>query len=62
VPARPGLMWIPSMSQHLLISSLLKAEPLMASSVLLSAASTLAFGALLAWAAARCYRREQILG
>ncbi len=62
VPARLGLMWIPSLSQHLLISSLLKAESLVPASVLVSAASTLAFGALLAFIAARCYRREQILG
>jgi sodium transport system permease protein len=62
VPTRLALMWIPSLSQHLLISSLLKAEPLAPSSVLVSAASTLAFGALIAALATRCYRREQILG
>jgi sodium transport system permease protein len=59
---RAGLMWVPSLSQHLLINGLLKAEPLAPSMVALSAGGTLAAGALLALAAARCYGREQILG
>ncbi len=56
------LMWVPSLSQHLLIQSLLRAEPIGASSVALSAGCTLALGALLARAAIALYERERILG
>ena len=56
------LMWIPSLSQHLLITTLIKDQPLSASFVALSVASTLAFGVLLAFLAVRLYRREAILG
>lgn len=62
VQASTELMWVPSLSQHLLINSLLRAEPLDLVHVLLSAGATLTFGALLAWVAARLYRREAILG
>jgi len=56
------LMWIPSLSQHLLITTLIKDQPLEASLVALSILSSLAFGALLGWVALRLYRREAILG
>ena len=56
------LMWIPSLSQHLLITTLIKDQPLDASFVAISVASSLAFGALLGWVAVRLYRREAILG
>jgi sodium transport system permease protein len=56
------LMWIPSLSQHLLITTLIKDQPLVLSFVALSAASSLALGALLGWLAVRLYRREAILG
>jgi len=61
---RPSLrlMLLPSMSQHLLMTSLLRDEGLPAGYVLVSAGSTLALGALLAWIAGRLYRRESILG
>jgi sodium transport system permease protein len=62
VEASPKLMWIPSLSQHLLVTTLIKAQPLDPLLVALSAGSTLAFGALLGWAATRLYRREAILG
>ena len=62
VPSRTGLMWVPSLGQHLLIESLLKGEPPRPAHVLLSVASTLAIGALLAGIAARLYGREKILG
>jgi sodium transport system permease protein len=55
-------MWIPSLSQHLLITTLIKDQPLAASAIALSAVGSLAFGALLAWVAVRLYRREAILG
>ena len=57
-----ALMWIPSLSQHLLISSLLKAEPLAGVDVAVSAGATLVLGGVIAAAAVRLYRREQILG
>jgi sodium transport system permease protein len=56
------LMWIPSLSQHLLITALIKQEPLPPLLVAISAASTLALGALLAGLAVRLYKREAILG
>ena len=62
VPTRGALMWIPSLSQHLLINSLLRAEPLHAAHVALSAGTALVCGALLALLAARLYEREAILG
>ncbi len=62
VPSHTALMWVPSLSQHLLIQSLLRGEDLQAQHVLLSAGATLAAGALLAWIAAQLYGREQILG
>jgi sodium transport system permease protein len=56
------LMWIPSLSQHLLITSLIKAQPLDWLFVAISAASSLGLGALLGWLAIRLYEREAILG
>jgi sodium transport system permease protein len=56
------LMWVPSLSQHLLITTLIKAQPLDASFVAISVASSLGLGALLGWLAVRLYRREAILG
>jgi sodium transport system permease protein len=56
------LMWIPSLSQHLLITTLIKDQPLDAAFTALSVASTLLFGVLLGWVAVRLYRREAILG
>lgn len=56
------LMLIPSMSQHLLIVSLIKNEPLDRLYVLLSVSGTLALGLLLVFATTRLYRREGLLG
>src|SRR5205814_774339 len=62
VEPSPKLMWIPSLSQHLLVTTLIKAQPLDPTLVALSAGSTLVFAAILAWVATRLYRREAILG
>jgi sodium transport system permease protein len=62
LPSSTQLMWVPSLSQHLLINSLLRAEPLELAHVLISVGATLGFGLVLAWVAARLYRREAILG
>jgi sodium transport system permease protein len=57
-----GLMGVPSLSQHLIITELMKAEPVSGAYVAVSILSTLAFGLLLTWLAALLYRREGILG
>lgn len=57
-----ALMWVPSMSQHLLITALIKQEgvdPLMLAQ---SVISTLIYAALLALVAIRLYKREALLG
>jgi sodium transport system permease protein len=56
------LMWIPSLSQHLLVTALLKAEPLSWSYAVLSATASIVLGALLALLAIRLYEREALLG
>jgi len=62
VEPEPRLMWIPSLSQHLLITTLIKNQPLDGWLVFLSAGSSLLFGALVGWLAVRLYQREAILG
>ena len=57
-----SLMWIPSLSQHLLVTGLLKATPLGWGYVAISALSSLLLGALLAGIAIRLYQREALLG
>jgi len=46
----------------LLVTTLIKDQPLTPAFVALSIGSTLAFGALIGWLAVRLYRREAILG
>lgn len=58
----PALMMIPSLSQHLLATSLLRGDEVPALHVAISVGSTLALGALFLWVAIRLYRREAILG
>lgn len=61
---RPQLefMFVPSLSQHLILVDMVKNEPLNGLHVAISVLSTLVFGALLTWACARLYRREGLLG
>jgi sodium transport system permease protein len=56
------LMFIPSLSQHLLMTSVLKAEPVAAIDVLASAGSSLAIALLLITLTARHWRKETMLG
>ena len=56
------LMAVPSLSQHFLITSLLRNEAIPASHWLLSVGATLVLGALLAAIAGRLYHREALLG
>ena len=57
-----ALMFVPSLSQHLLLVGLIKNEPLNALHVFVSVGGTLLLGALLTWVCARLYRREGLLG
>lgn len=57
-----ALMAVPSLSQHLLITEIIKNEPVDASWTALSMGSTTLFGLLLIWVATRLYQREAILG
>ena len=56
------LMFIPSLSQHLLLVGLIKNEPLNALHVVVSVSGTLLLGVLLTLLCARLYRREGLLG
>ncbi len=56
------LMFIPSLSQHLLMTSVLKDEPVGAGDMLLSAASSLCLAGVLIAMTARHWRRETMLG
>ncbi len=56
------LMAVPSLSQHLLITAIMKGEALQPEWILVSAASTLLVGALFVWLASLFYLRESILG
>ena len=59
---RASLMAIPSLGQHFLIMSLLRAQPLPAGYVALSVSATLALGAALVFLVGRLYQREALLG
>ena len=59
---RASLMAIPSLGQHFLIMSLLRAQPLPAGYVALSVSSTLVLGAALVFLVGRLYQREALLG
>ncbi|HSN71565.1 MAG TPA: ABC transporter permease [Steroidobacteraceae bacterium] len=60
--ATTSLMLVPSLGQHLLITSLMKGETPASADLAISAGATLAVGLLLGWIATRLYRREGILG
>ncbi len=56
------LMFVPSLSQHLLLVGLIKNEPINMLHVLVSVGGTLLLGVLFTWICARLYRREGLLG
>jgi len=60
--ASPLLMCVPSLSQHLLIMKLLRAEALAPLDVALSVGSSVLMATLLIGIAMRLYRRESLLG
>lgn len=57
-----ALMWIPSLSQHLLVTALVRQDPIPVAYVLQSAVATLAVAAVLGFVAMRLYERESVLG
>jgi sodium transport system permease protein len=57
-----AFMFIPSLSQHLLLVDMVKNEPLNPTHVAISVVSTAILGTLLTWVCARLYRREGLLG
>lgn len=57
-----ALMTIPSLSQHLLATSLMRGDAIDPIHVMISILTTLAAGAVFIWIAMRLYRREAILG
>jgi sodium transport system permease protein len=57
-----ALMFIPSLSQHLLMTSVLKGEPVALRDVCVAAASALTLALFLAVLTARHWRRESMLG
>ena len=61
-PIQPSLPWmlVPSLSQHMLVTAIIKAEPLDPAQVAVSAATTLALGALAVAATIRRYRSERL--
>ena len=59
---RTEFMFIPSLSQHLLLVDMVKNEPLDPLHVTISVVSTLIIGIVLTWGCARLYRREGLLG
>jgi len=59
---KSSLMFIPSLSQHLLMTSILKDDAVPLVDVLVSAAASLTLATLLFWLTARHWRRESMLG
>ena len=59
---RTEFMFIPSLSQHLLLVDMVKNEPVNGLHVAISVFSTLTIGIILTWLCARLYRREGLLG
>ena len=59
---RLSLMPVPSLSQHFLVTQLLRAEPLDPLWVTISAGSALLLGALLLLPVLRLYGSERVLG
>ena len=57
-----GLMAIPSLSQHLLATDLMRGDGINMVHAAVSVATTLGAGLILIWIATRLYRREAILG
>ena len=57
-----ALMAVPSLSQHLLATGLMRGDPINIAHFAISVGTTLAAGLAFIWLAMRLYRRESILG
>src|SRR5262249_8856141 len=57
-----ALMLVPSLSQHFLVTRVLRDEPVSAAYLALSVGATLTLGAILVFIAGRLYHREALLG
>jgi sodium transport system permease protein len=57
-----GLMFVPFLSQHLLMTTVVRAEAIDTTHMVVSVMSTLTYGAVLTYIAGRLYRREALLG
>ncbi|HTU65849.1 MAG TPA: ABC transporter permease subunit [Steroidobacteraceae bacterium] len=60
--AKTSLMFVPFLSQHLLLTTVVRAEEIVPLHVAISVISTVIYGAALTWIAGRLYRREGLLG
>ena len=60
--AKTALMFVPFLSQHLLLTTVVRAEPVEPLFVTISVLSTLIYGVVLMYIAGRLYRREALLG
>ena len=59
---KTSLMFVPFLSQHLLLTTVVRAEEIEPLHMAISVISTLIYGACLTWIAGRLYRREGLLG
>ena len=57
-----GFMFVPFLSQHLLVTTVVRAEEISTVHMLVSVGSTLILGVVLTYIAGRLYRREALLG
>lgn len=60
--AKTSLMFVPFLSQHLLLTTVVRAEDIVPLHVAISVGSTVFYGIALTWIAGRLYRREGLLG
>jgi sodium transport system permease protein len=60
--AKTAFMFVPFLSQHLLMTTVVRAEEIAPLHLAISVGSTLFYGVVLTWVAGRLYRREALLG
>jgi sodium transport system permease protein len=60
--AKTSLMFVPFLSQHLLLTTIVRAEPIVPVHMAISVTSTFVYGVLAMYLAGRLYRREGLLG
>jgi sodium transport system permease protein len=60
--AKTAFMFVPFLSQHLLMTTVVRAEPILPLHLVVSVGSTILYGLILTYVAGRLYRREALLG